>query len=134
MSTALLPPRVDEPTWIHSWRKARELGDFRKFVEQIPAMAEFPDEHDPIPAAPFTDNDVWVQPGQHGYEGCAYDFAAPPDMNRLCAMHPGQPTNQPLRRTLVNSMAFMLCVDCEARYLSRVRDDEDSTRIPEWVE
>ena len=118
-----LPPRVDEPAWVKSWRLAREAGDNRDFPEQIPAMAEYNAEHPEaraIPAAPFTDSDAWVQPGEYGYEGCRYDFNAPVENNRLCVMHPHSPTNQPLRRTLVGGLAFMLCLDCETRYLDRV--------------
>jgi hypothetical protein len=129
-----LPPRVAEPAWIHSWRQARELGDFRKFVEQIPALAELELQTDPIPSAPFPDKKVWVQPGQYGYEMCAYDFAAPPDQNRLCVMHPDQPTNQPLQRTLVGGLSFMVCLDCRERRFDRLRQMEDMTRIPEWSE
>lgn len=127
--TVMLPPRTDEPQWVRSWRAAREVGDFRLFVEQLPALAE---DGVPIPAAAFTDEKVWVQPGQYGYELCTYDFAAPPDHNRLCAMHPDQPTSQPLKRTLIGGIAFILCLDCSERYYDRQRASEVYQGIPEY--
>ena len=126
-----LPPRTDEhePPWVSSWRKAREAGDFRYFVEQIPALAEDEDETHPVPDE--LDKGQWVQVGEYGYEACAYDFSAPPDMNRLCAMHPHQQTKQPLARTVIGRLSFMLCLDCRERYAAR---RENETKIPEWVE
>ena len=34
-----------------------------------------------LPSEPLTDEKVWVQIGEYGYEGCAYDFAAPTNVN-----------------------------------------------------
>lgn len=127
-----LPPRVAEPPWVKSWRTAREHGDYRPFPEQIPAFAEYLAEHadgDPIPPTDFTDKRLWVQIGEYGYEGCAYDFNAPIEMNRLCVMHPHAPTAQPLRRVLVGGLTFMVCLDCEATYLQRMEDEERIQRL-----
>jgi hypothetical protein len=122
MTTMHLPPRVTEPPWVKCWRSAREHSDVRHFPEQIPALAEYlatnPDA-DPIPAQPFTDRSVWVQIGEYGYEGCAYDFNAPVESNRICVMHPHAPNAQPLSRVLVGGLAFMLCLDCKTAYEGR---------------
>jgi hypothetical protein len=121
VSEPFLPPRTDEPEWVKAWRKAREAEDWRSFPEQIPALAELVESGEAveIPTAAFTDNETWVQIGEYGYQGCAYDFNAPVENNRICVMHPHAPGSQPLRRVLVGGMAFMLCLDCEARYQER---------------
>jgi hypothetical protein len=124
-----LPERVGKPSWVTSWEKAKAAGDPRYFVEQIPGLAELDAQNDydgayAIPSEPVTDEKVWVQIGEYGYEGCAYDFAAPPDSNRLCAMHPHARTAQPLKLTTVGKHAFMLCMDCRERYLDRLCADE----------
>lgn len=114
-----LAPRTDEPAWVKCWRTAREVDDYRYFAEQIPALAE---AELLIPPTDFSEKETWVQIGEYGYEGCLYDFNAPVENNRLCAMHPHAVTNQPLHRTLVGGLAFMLCLDCETRYKAREKE------------
>jgi hypothetical protein len=101
-------------------------NDMRLFVEQIPAIAEalLDDPYNqPVPSESFSDETVWVQPGEYGYTGCRYDFIAPPDSNRLCVWHPEIDTAQPLKRTLIGGdlggIALMMCMDCRERYLKR---------------
>ena len=124
-----LPARESKPPWVLCHTAARALGDQRYFVEQIPGLAELDMRNDydgtyVVPTEPFTDKSVWVQIGEYDYTGCPYDFAAPPDMNRLCAMHPHEPTAQPLTLTAIGKHSFMLCLDCRTRYLARMEEEE----------
>ena len=100
------------PSWVVAWESARVVGDRRNVAEQIPAMAESAMD---IPAAPFSDGEVWIQPGEYGYEACRYDFGAPVEQNRLCVWHPDTDSNQPLERVLIGGRAFMCCLDCAAK-------------------
>ena len=118
-----LPAQTDMPSWVKFQQEARAADDWRHFAEQIPGMAELGRD---VPRGlrrslrtSLTDEKVWVQIGEYGYEGCAYDFAAPTNVNRLCAMHPHQPTRQPLKQVQIGKHTFMLCMDCKTRYLAR---------------
>jgi hypothetical protein len=123
-----LPDRMPKPSWVVCHAAARAADDYRHFVEQIPGLAELDEQYEDgryaVPEESYTDEKVWVQIGEYGYSGCAYDFAAPPDNNRLCAMHPDAKTKQPLRATKIGKHTFMLCLDCQTRYLARKENEE----------
>jgi hypothetical protein len=122
----VFPELPDAPDWVVVWESARATGDERLVAEQIPAMAE---AGTPIPTAPLTDGEVWIQRGEYAYEGCEYDFSGPVDSNRLCVWHPHAETRQPLERVLIGGMAFMCCLDCAAKV--RRHDEEEPER---WVQ
>lgn len=108
------------PDWVIVWESARAVGDNRALVEQIPGMAE---SASPIPTAPVTDADVWIQLGEYGYQGCPYDFAAPVETNSVCVWHPHEATRQPLQKVAIGGMVFMCCLDCAEK--SRRHDAEE---------
>jgi hypothetical protein len=130
----VIPEMPNAPDWVVVWESARAVGDERLLAEQIPALGEAGAS---VPGAPLTDAEVWIQPGEYGYQGCRYDFAGPVDANRVCVWHPHLDTRQPLERVFVGGMAFMCCLDC-AMKVSRHEAEEPELhgqvkRAREWL-